>query len=61
MSHATFVRLSLTIAVAAALVPGASAQTATDTTRRTAPNTELPLVPMRALELHEDPPGGGAS
>jgi Tol biopolymer transport system component len=37
-----------------ALAPGAAAQTPADTTRRTAPDTELPLIPTRPLKFTTD-------
>ncbi len=42
------------VLLVAVLAPGAAAQTPTDSTRRTAPDTELPLIPTRALRFTTD-------
>jgi Tol biopolymer transport system component/imidazolonepropionase-like amidohydrolase len=53
-SIALSIRLSLSIAVLVIAAPPALAQQAADTTRRTAPNSDLPLVPTRPLKFTTD-------
>jgi Tol biopolymer transport system component/imidazolonepropionase-like amidohydrolase len=54
MSHAPFVRLGLSLVFLFAGTSPAQAQPAADTTRRTAPNSDLPLVPTRPLKFTTD-------
>ncbi len=54
MTHSNFVRRALLVALLAGAVSGAVAQAPTDTTRRTAPNSDLPLIPTRPLKFTTD-------
>ncbi len=54
MTHSSIVRPALTIALLAGVVLGAVAQAPTDTTRRTAPNSDLPMIPTRPLKFTTD-------
>src|SRR5690348_16855352 len=52
--RASLVRPFLAIAVLLGLAGPISAQNSADTTRRTAPNTDLPLIPTRPLKFTTD-------
>jgi Tol biopolymer transport system component/imidazolonepropionase-like amidohydrolase len=54
MSRATVVRRVLSISLTFGLATSAAAQPAADSTRRTAPNSDLPLLPTRALKFTTD-------
>lgn len=54
MFDSRLVRQALTISLIAGAASGAGAQAVPDTTRRTAPNTELPLIPTRPLKFTTD-------
>ena len=54
MSHATFARLVSRLAVLFVAAGPALAQPAADSTRRTAPNSDLPLIPTRPLKFTTD-------
>ena len=54
MTSVRIVRPWCSVLLLAALAPGAAAQTPTDSTRRTAPDTELPLIPTRPLRFTTD-------
>jgi tricorn protease-like protein len=54
MSRATVVRRVLSISLTFGLATSAAAQPAADSTRRPAPNSDLPLLPTRALKFTTD-------
>ena len=54
MSRASFVSGVLSISLIFGAPASAIAQPATDSTRRTAPNSDLPLIPTRPLKFTTD-------